>query len=350
MKIATIIGARPQFIKAAPVSEKISSTESLSELIIHTGQHYEKNMSSIFFDGMNIPEPEYNLNINQMNYGSMISKMVDMLYSIISENQIDGVLVYGDTNSTLAGSLSANKLNLPIFHVEAGLRSNNQQMYEENNRIITDHLSSLLFCPTENSVQNLINEKISKGIVYVGDVMYDAFLKFNKKLKSQADYQESGEYILATIHRRENIDSHEKLLKIFNSLDKINKDQKILMPIHPHTLKQLSKHKIKTKINLVEPVGYQSMLSFLKNCNMVITDSGGLQKEAFFAKKKCLTIRNQTEWIELLKTGSNVLSHTDQITENYKKLKTSKCNFNENFYGNGKSSDSIVNSILKFLS
>ncbi len=350
MNIATILGARPQFIKAALVSEKISFVDSLCEIIIHTGQHYEHNMSNIFFDEMDIPKPNYNLGINKMEYGKMIEKMVNDIYPILLKEKIDGVLVYGDTNSTLAGSLSAKKLELPIFHVEAGLRSQNRLMLEENNRIITDHLSSLLFCPSENSVKNLFNENLTNGVTISGDVMYDVYLKYSSYKNNLNFDLKKSRYILSTIHRRENINSAEKLSTIFNNLNKINDFQKIIMPLHPHTKKKIEEYKIQSNITFIDPLGYISMLSLLNDCEMVITDSGGLQKESFYAKKKCLIVREQTEWVELINNGINVLCKPEDLRKAYYKILNKECDFSNNFYGDGNASNFIIHSIENFFS
>ncbi len=349
MKIATVIGARPQFIKAAPVSEKINSRNSLNEIIIHTGQHFDKNMSKIFFEELKISKPHYNLNVNQMKYGQMIDKMINKINPILSNEKLDGVLVYGDTNSTLAGSLSAKQNGLPVFHVEAGLRSYNRSMYEEINRTITDHLSSLLFCPNRSSVDNLRKEKIKAEIIHSGDVMYDAFLKFSPQ-KNQFINGDTNFPILATIHRKENIKSRRKLSSIFRELDLINKNKKIVMPLHPHTKKMIKKFNIQTNINFIDPSGYSFMLALLRNCEIVITDSGGLQKEAYFAEKKCLVVRNQTEWKELIGDGANVLCKPNSIYDSYVHLIESKSHFSKKNYGDGKASERIVNSIIRFLS
>jgi len=350
LKIATIIGARPQFIKAAPISEKINTINSLSEIIIHTGQHFDGKMSNIFFDEMNIPLPNYNLNINQLNYGQMIERMVKKINPILIEEKIHGVMVYGDTNSTLAGSISAKKLNLPIFHVEAGLRSFNRSMLEENNRIITDHLSSLLFCPSENSVKNLFKENLTDGVMLSGDVMYDIYLKYSSYKYNFDDDLKKSKYILATIHRRENINCAKKLSAIFNNLNNMNEEQKIIMPLHPHTKQKIEEYEIQSNITLIDPLGYTSMLSLLNECEIVITDSGGLQKEAYFAKKKCLTVRDQTEWIELIEENANLLCEPENISDSFNKLINQKCNFSKNLYGDGKASAKIIESIIDFLS
>ena len=348
MKIASIIGARPQFIKASPVSAKINLTSSISEVIIHTGQHYEAKMSDIFFDEMLIPKPEYNLNINQLEYGPMVKKMLNEICALLLKENIDGVLVYGDTNSTLAGSLSAKKLDVPLFHVEAGLRSFDRSMLEENNRIITDHLSSLLFCPSNNSVKNLKDENLKDGLILSGDVMYDVYKKFSPYKDNLIEDFKAPRYILSTIHRRENINSFEKLLAIFESLNKINNTLKIVMPLHPHTKQKIEKYKIESSINFIEPQGYLSMISLLNNSEMVITDSGGLQKESYFAKKKCIVVRERTEWIELIDQGTNILCKPKNIYEAFSEISKKESNFSKNLFGNGKASTCIVESIIDF--
>ncbi len=348
MKIATIIGARPQFIKASSVSRRIKKINTFSEIIIHTGQHFEWNMSDVFFEEMGIPNADYNLDINNVNHTLMINKMHDSLKPILLKEKIKGIIVYGDTNSTLAGSLAASDMGIPIFHVEAGLRSFDRAMLEEKNRIITDHLSDLLFCPTPNSVKNLSNENISKGVFYTGDVMYDAFLDFSKRnLKSEMN--NTKKYILATIHRRENIKSHKNLSNIFSSLDEINKKIKVVMPIHPHTRKKIEEKKIKSKISFIKPLGYFQMMSLLQKSEAVITDSGGLQKESFFAKKKCIIVRKNTEWLELLENGSSIISEPKHILESFNKILVSKPKFSSSIFGNGNANKLIVETIVKYL-
>lgn len=344
------MGTRPQFIKAGIVSEKINFYQQFEEIIINTGQHFERNMSKIFFSEMKIADPSYDLNVNNMEYAQMVGKMTLKLNLVLEKEKVDGVLVYGDTNSTLAGSLAAKKLNLPIFHVEAGLRSYDRKMLEENNRIITDHLSSLLFCPTKSAIRNLKDENISTGISFTGDVMYDSYLKFISTIKNDIKTNISSNYILCTLHRRENITSKSKLSSIFRSLDAINDKIKIIMPLHPHTRKKMKEFKISTKITLFEPLSYMEMLLLIRNCDLVITDSGGLQKESFFAKKKSLIIRNSTEWFELIEGGFSLLCNSKNLNRNFSKLTEHKCNFSKELYGSGKASNHIVNSITKFLS
>ncbi len=348
MKIASIIGARPQFIKSSVISSEIAERNGISEVVIHTGQHFDNNMSDIFFEELGLSKPKYNLNINQMSYHKIINKMTHSIKNIILREEINGVMVYGDTNSTLAGSLAASILSLPIFHVEAGLRSFNRDMAEERNRIITDHLSSLLFCPNKNAVKNLSKEKINKGVIHSGDIMYDSFLKFTKKDKTHFEAQNEIKFILATIHRSENISSIDKLSNIFKNLDKIHKEIKIIMPLHPHTKKKMDEFSINSNVEFIEPVGYISMLSLLKNCNLVITDSGGLQKESYFAKKQCITVRSQTEWIELIEKDHNVLCEPQNIYEQFKRKIHLNKEFVPNIYGDGNSCKIIVDSIVSY--
>tara|TARA_Y100000992_G_scaffold296420_1_gene258604 strand:+ start:9 stop:713 length:705 start_codon:yes stop_codon:yes gene_type:complete len=234
--------------------------------------------------------------------------------------------------------------------VEAGLRSFNRSMHEENNRILTDHLSSLLFCPSENSVKNLFKEKLTDGVMLSGDVMYDIYLKYSSYKYNLDNDLKKSKYILATIHRRENISCAKKLSAIFNNLNKINEEQKIVMPLHPHTKQKIEEYEIQSNITLIEPLGYTSMLSLLNDCEVVITDSGGLQKEAYFAKKKCLTVRDETEWIELIEENANLLCAPENISHSFNKLINQKCNFSKKLYGEGKASALIIESIIDFLS
>lgn len=346
MKLITILGARPQFIKAGIVSKIIEKNNQFEELIVHTGQHFDKNMSQIFFDQLDIAKPKYNLNINQMGHGQMTGLMLIEIEKILLKEKPQGVIVYGDTNSTLAGSLAASKLNIPIFHIEAGLRSFNMAMPEEINRILTDKISTLLFCPTENAVNLLNKEGIKEGVVFTGDVMYDLFLSIPKN-----KIEEKNPFILFTLHRPSNIENPNILKSIFSDLDKINSEIKVIFPIHPGTEKKLKQFKIKSNIETIPPLGYQEMVRYLINSELVITDSGGLQKEAFFAEKKCITLRGETEWIELINSGTNILCDTSKksILEAYNKIKSKKCDFSTHLYGDGKAAIKIVDHISNFL-
>lgn len=324
MKLVTIIGARPQFIKAAPFSEVFRKQNK--EVLVHTGQHYDVNMSDVFFDELGIPKPDYNLGIGSGSHGQQTGRMLEGIETIILKEKPDGVLVYGDTNSTLAGALAASKLNIPVYHVEAGLRSYNKLMPEEQNRVLTDHISDLLLCPTQTAIDNLRKEGITSGVINTGDIMYDAVLRnINVSKKRYVDgawinvlREENGEipeledkgYYLTTIHRAENTDDTEKLKKIFTAFETL--DKLVLLPLHPRTHKLVNELGISLKnVIIVKPVGYLLMLYLISNAYMVLTDSGGLQKEAYFLRTPCTTLRDQTEWVETLENGWNVISQID---------------------------------------
>lgn len=333
MKLVTIIGARPQFIKAAPFS--MVFREKNQEILIHTGQHYDANMSDVFFEELGLPVPDYNLGVGSGKHGQQTGRMLEKIEDILVCEEPDGVLVYGDTNSTLAGALAASKLHIPVFHVEAGLRSYNKLMPEEQNRILTDHISDLLLCPTRTAVENLKKEGIVSGAINTGDIMYDAVLRNfiiseNKysngawlneiiRLTSEEntgiDLIEKG-YYLATIHRAENTDNPQKLKTIFEAFNTL--DRPVILPIHPRTYKLISELNIcSSNIILLQPVGYLLMLYLTANAFMVLTDSGGLQKEAYFLQTPCTTLRDQTEWVETLVNGWNILTsiNIDEIVK-----------------------------------
>ena len=345
MKIVTVLGARPQFIKSALVSQAFQANPTIKEVAIHTGQHFDQAMSEAFFKELAIPLPNFNLNINQMNHGEMTGRMLIEIERILIAERPNGMLVYGDTNSTLAGSLAASKLNIPVFHVEAGLRSHNRTMPEEINRIITDHLSSLLFCPTRNAVNVLKSEGMVKGVHLTGDVMYDLFLKNQRQLKNI-----DNPFVLATIHRPANTDTQDILRSIIKGLEKINQEVRVIFPIHPRTIKKLSKFGIDTTLSHLPPFGHKDMIAHLSSAELVITDSGGVQKEAFFAKTKCITVRTETEWAELIDAGVNCLSSPSEIYDNFKMMNAKKCNFSDQFYGNGNAAKIIADKILEFFS
>lgn len=356
MKILTILGARPQFIKAAVLSNEIARYNDVEEIIVHTGQHYDKNMSDVFFNDMKIPRPKYNLEVKSKFHGEMTGMMMAEIEKVAIQENPDWILVYGDTNSTLAGALVAAKLHIKLAHVEAGLRSYNMQMPEEVNRILTDRISDILFCPSNAAVKNLEKEgfyNMGKKIEVVGDIMFDSALHYSK-FSSSLHFDLPPDYILSTIHRAENTTS-EKLTTIFAALNKIGEEHKIILPIHPRTKSILanSEEDFKTSypdIMFIEPQGYLQMLSLIKNSKMVITDSGGLQKEAYFFQKPCLTLRDQTEWIELVEQGYNRLSPISEanILANYKQLINTDFKFNTGIYGEGNTSEKIVNSLKNF--
>ncbi|MCW8803871.1 MAG: UDP-N-acetylglucosamine 2-epimerase (non-hydrolyzing) [Ignavibacteriaceae bacterium] len=353
MKIISIVGTRPQFIKSVPVSRELAKSD-IEEVLVHTGQHFDENMSDVFFNQMKISKPDYFLNINSLRHGAMTGQMLEKLEDILYSEMPDYVMVYGDTNSTLAGALAASKLHIKIVHVEAGLRSFNMLMPEEINRIITDRLSYYLFCPTDTAVMNLEKEGFSNfecRIIKNGDVMQDAAIMFEEYAqKPEVDIPE--DYILCTMHRQENTDDVMVLKSIIKALSIISEEKKIILPIHPRTQKKLIQFNLNLQaeknIILIQPVGYLNMLFLLKKCSAVMTDSGGLQKEAFFFKKPCITLRNETEWIELVENGFNFIAGTDyeKILEKYHQLKIAKPDFNVNLYGNGKASKLIVEELL----
>ncbi len=348
MKIVTVIGARPQFIKAAAVSREIEKYPQIKEIIVHTGQHFDENMSDIFFKELHIPKPNYNLDIHGLNHGAMTGQMLEKIEEVLIKEKPDWVLVYGDTNSTIAGALAASKLHIKTAHVEAGLRSFNMKMPEEINRILTDRISNLLFCPTQKAVENLKNEGFENfsfaKIVKSGDVMQDAAL-FYEDLAKKPKSVNLENFILSTIHRAENTDNENRITEIFKTLNEIAKEIPVVLPLHPRTKKILKNLNIDTSnINIIEPVGYLQMVWLLKNSKMVMTDSGGLQKEAFFFKKPCITLRDETEWVELVENRFNKIvgANREKILKAYQEMKDINLDFSKDLYGGGKASKIIV--------
>lgn len=350
MKILTVVGARPQFIKAAAVSRAIAKHKDIKEMIVHTGQHYDENMSEIFFREMEIPEPAINLGIKGKTHGAMTGQMLEGLEKVMLQEKPDTVLIFGDTNSTLAGALAARKLHLKLAHVEAGLRSFNMLMPEEVNRIVADRLSDMLFCTGETAIVNLKKEGFENfgiKIFNVGDVMYDAALYYSQKstaLSSIIRKLGLKDFVLCTLHRAENTDHKERMAALGAALNKINSKVPVLLPLHPRTKKIIAEQKIKLDVNIIEPVGYFDMLELLKHCRMAITDSGGLQKEAYYFKKFCITLRDETEYPELVEAGYNKVTGSNEkliehAFEHFLKLKK---HFSEKFYGNGDASEKIV--------
>lgn len=315
MKIITVIGARPQFIKAAAVSNVLRLEHH--EVMIHTGQHYDDNMSKIFFDELKIPQPDYHLNVGSGNHGKQTGQMLEKIEEILLAEKPDGVLVYGDTNSTLAGALAASKLLIPVAHIEAGLRSFNKAMPEEQNRIVTDHLSKLLFAPTETAMRNLHHEGLAEQAYHTGDVMYDAMLHFSKLAEQNLEILDqhglvSGKFILVTIHRAENTNDIDRLKSIVEALNECG--QSIVLPMHPRTRKFIADYKLSFSehVKLIDPIGYLDTIRLEKHCAKLVTDSGGCQKEAFFMNKPCITMRDETEWVETVENGWNVIVGADK--------------------------------------
>ncbi|MBT3583733.1 MAG: UDP-N-acetylglucosamine 2-epimerase (non-hydrolyzing) [Halobacteriovoraceae bacterium] len=359
MKIVTIVGARPQFIKAAAVSRELKKHPAIEEVLVHTGQHYDQNMSQVFFDQMEIPKPSHHLEVNSMSHGAMTGAMLEKIENVLIAEKPDGVLVFGDTNSTLAGALAATKLHIPLIHVEAGLRSFNNRMPEEINRILTDRVSSFLFCPTETAIKNLSDEgfaNFQSRVIKCGDVMLDAALYYGEKSSQNSSIikdqnLEKGRFALATIHRAENTDDPKILGNLISALNSINQSAPVIVPLHPRTQKLLEGIDTKPQFKIIPPVGYFDMIELIKGCHCVLTDSGGLQKEAFFFSKGCLTLREQTEWVELVEVGANLIVGTDpeKITDGYKKMKDCQNDFDHSLYGGGQASKNIVDCLLKEL-
>lgn len=357
-KIITILGARPQFVKAAVLSRIIAKYKAVEEVIIHTGQHFDANMSDIFFDEMEIPKPKYNLAINGLSHGAMTGQMLVEIEVVLMKEKPDLVVVYGDTNSTLAGALAAKKMNIKVVHVEAGLRSFNMKMPEEINRILTDRISDLLLCPTDTAIENLQKEgftNLPAKMVKCGDIMKDA-VEFYGKISEEKSSIISrlklipNEFVLATIHRQENTDDLEKLKEIFEGLQLINNEKQVILPLHPRTKAILEQHKLTSGFQIIDPVGYFDMLELLKKCNLVVTDSGGLQKEAFFNKKHCIIAREETEWIELVVNGfaKIVGSDKDKMLGAFNNFQDSTANFEMDLFGENVG-EKIYEEILKML-
>jgi len=361
MKIITVIGARPQFIKASAVSRAFLSynarnEKTIDEVIVHTGQHYDAKMSSIFFDQLEIPKPKYNLGIAAETHGAMTGRMLEEVEKVLLKEKPDLVLVYGDTNSTLAGSVTAVKLHIPVAHVEAGLRSFNMKMPEEVNRILTDRVSNLLFCPTEVAVGNLEREGVTEGVYCVGDVMFDVTLHYRQKALKQFAFDQWGieknNYLLCTIHRAENTDEKEKLEEIFAALSDIARQVQVVLPLHPRTQKMINYFDLQyylKNIKILKPVSYLEMIALEASASLIMTDSGGIQKEAFFHKVPCITLREETEWVETVELGWNCLCKPNrvEIIQKWANLDDNVGMKNKNQtellpYGDGKAAHEIV--------
>lgn len=352
MKILTILGARPQFIKAAVLSRALQSYTKIQEIIIHTGQHYDAQMSDIFFDELLIPKPDFFLRINKAStHATMTAQIMEGIEKIILDTRPNALLVYGDTNSTLAGALTASKLHIPIIHIEAGLRSFNLSMPEEINRIITDRISSLLFCPTQNAVDNLVKEGFThfpSKFFLSGDVMIDALSYYSKSMK-KPNIAIQKQFVLATIHRAENTDNATKLIEIFRALQNIAQNIQVILPLHPRTSKMLSLYRIDPKnITLAPPLSYLEMIWLLKHSKAVLTDSGGLQKEAYYFDKPCITLREESEWSELITHKCNTLAGSKEEKIIYTFTHLSQLfsqNFPPNLYGKADASHIIAKTI-----
>jgi len=367
MKIVTIVGARPQFIKAAPVSKAIrdhnekEKNPRITEVLVHTGQHYDHGMSQIFFDELDISEPNLNLGVGSGNHGWQTGQMLVRIEEVLLAEKPDFVVVYGDTNSTLAGALAAVKLHIPVAHVEAGLRSFNREMPEEHNRVLADHCADVLFCPTQTAVDNLAREGITNGVHLVGDTMYDAVLQFSSIAQKRSTILkdldlEPKSYLLTTIHRPYNTDIPDNLRNIFQAFAEIG--EAIVFPAHPRTSKKIAdlerlfpQEAVPRNTRMIEPVGYLDMLVLEENARLILTDSGGMQKEAYFFGVPCITLRPETEWLETVESGWNAVAGADisAIVESYQRAINSPPTNRPNLYGDGRAAEHIVAHILERL-
>ena len=350
-RIVTIIGARPQIIKAAAVSRAVHAhfSSQIEEHILHTGQHYDSNMSEVFFRELGVPEPMYNLHVGSASHGVQTARMIEGIEAVLMQTHYDGVLVYGDTNSTLAAAVAASKLQVPIFHVEAGLRSFNMSMPEEINRIVCDRLSSLLFAPTTTAVRNLEAEGMTKGVVLSGDVMYDNSLYF---CKTACGCKTDRPFVLATVHRPANTDNEEHLRSIVRALQAIAKTgMAVVVPLHPRTKKRIEDLRLNTDdLRIIEPASFLEMIALEKNASVVLTDSGGVQKEAFFYGTPCVILRPETEWVEIVEAGAGILADADyeRIMAAYEQLANKPIDFPP-LYGDGHASEKILEEIVRYL-
>ena len=357
MKVVTIVGARPQFVKAAAVSRVLKSHASIDEIILHTGQHYDDSMSEVFFREMEIPRPFINLEIKSSLHGEMTAQMLTGIEKVLIDKRPDAVLVYGDTNSTLAGALAAAKLQIKLVHVEAGLRSFNMAMPEEINRILTDRISNLLCCPTDQAMMNLNNEgfdKLNLNVVKTGDVMQDAAIYYSQKSTENSTILKQlalDRFVLCTLHRQENTNDKLRLRNIVQAINEINAVVPVVLPLHPRTRKILAVEGLLPECIIIDPVGYFDMIELIKNSSLVMTDSGGLQKEAYFFSRFCITLRDETEWTELVENGFNYLVGADKekIVTIALKYLDQKLTSNIDLYGKGYASENIVNAILKYI-
>jgi UDP-GlcNAc3NAcA epimerase len=317
--IVTIVGARPQFIKAAPVSRALRAYGSLTEILVHSGQHFDDNMSEVFFRELGIPAPKYNLGIQGGSHGAMTGRMLEKIEAVLVTEKPDRVIVYGDTNTTLAGALAAAKLHIPIAHIEAGLRSWNRRMPEEINRVLTDHLSDMLFCPTFQAVENLRNEGIQKQVIHSGDVMFDAARLVAEIAGTivpilEKNRLEPSRYYLVTLHRAENTDNETRLAAILAALARLARHTPVVLPLHPRTrqqIRRLNLSSLTAGIHFIDPVSFLEMAALEKNSLVILTDSGGVQKEAYFHGIPCVTLRDETEWVETVDAGWNTLAGAD---------------------------------------
>ena len=378
MKIITIVGARPQFIKAGVVSRAIQAfnlrvkKRRIREILVHTGQHYDYLMDKVFFEELELPRPDYHLGVGSGSHGRQTGVMIERIETVLQKEKPEVLMVYGDTNSTLSGALAAAKLNIPVAHVEAGLRSYNRTMPEEINRLLTDHLSAFLFCPTDQAVRNLLKEGIKDGrtrkVKNVGDVMYDSILYYSKIAEKKSTILQglnlvnpqsairNPQYYLATLHRAENTDDPKVLNSILKALNEIGRNTSVILPLHPRTKKMMKVHHLFSEfknIKWIDPVSYLDMLQLEKKAKAILTDSGGVQKEAYWFKVPCLTLREETEWVETVKSGWNVLVGTGpkkivQGLNVFGKRRPSKRGME--IFGDGRASGKIIQILMRSFS
>ncbi|MCK9622349.1 MAG: UDP-N-acetylglucosamine 2-epimerase (non-hydrolyzing) [Methylobacter sp.] len=360
MKIVTVVGARPQFIKAAALSRIIRNDYpgTIEEVLVHTGQHFDENMSKVFFDELDIPQPKHNLEISGGQHGAMTGRMLEAVENVLLQEKPDWLLIYGDTNSTLAGALAAAKLHIPVAHVEAGLRSFNLRMPEEINRILADRISSLMFCPTETAVNNLNDEGVSQGVHNVGDVMYDVALFYRDRARQQSTILNTlnlscGDFALATCHRAENTDDQKKLEEILSALAEVAKQLPVVLPLHPRTRNLVQEYGLShymSALTVVEPLPFLDMVALEQAAKVILTDSGGVQKEAYFYGVPCLTMRDETEWVETTASNANVLVGANRLAvmEWFAKLQTGQWrpDFDGSPYGAGKAAENILQVLI----
>lgn len=369
IKILTVIGARPQIIKAAALNRAIQNNfaDKIKEVIVHTGQHYDENMSGNFFSELGIPQPDYNLNTGAMNKDEQIAFMTEGIQNLLDKEKPQAIILYGDTNSTLAGTRAAQNLNVPIVHIEAGLRSFNDSMPEEFNRITCDHAAAMLFAPTQTAYNNLLKEGLKENskVYHCGDVMFDNSIFFSERAEKESEILQEhslneNNFVLVTIHRHNNTDESERLNVLFSAISKLAKenDLQFVLPLHPRTEKALMQNlskelyqEVKNNSNLliIPPVGFREMILLEKKCAMVMTDSGGVQKEAFFFKKPCIILRPETEWVELVECGSAIIADANakRISEAFSYFRNKKDLLFPQLFGDGKAAEFICSEILK---
>lgn len=355
MRLVTVLGARPQFIKAAPVSRALERHGGVTEVVVHTGQHFDANMSDVFFEQLGIREPDHRLDVHGGTHGRMTGRMLEAVEEVLLAEEPDGVLVYGDTNSTLAGALAAAKLHVPVAHVEAGLRSYDRRMPEEINRVLVDNLSDQLFCPTDTAVANLEREGFGLkpvSVELVGDVMYDAVMYFADRAVRPQGLAEAGSFVLATVHRAENTDNAGRLTAIVAGLNQVHtRLAPVVVPLHPRTAGVIARLGLRTEFDVIPPVGYLEMLWLTKNAELVVTDSGGLQKEAYMLGRACVTLRDSSEWRELVELGANVLvpADADAIAAACREHLGRRVQPDAALYGGGVAAERIASSLLRRL-